>query len=28
VPLVRKQDFCPRVLRMIWDTHPRSAASP
>jgi DNA-binding NarL/FixJ family response regulator len=23
VPLVRKQDFSPRLLRMIWDVHRR-----
>jgi DNA-binding NarL/FixJ family response regulator len=27
VPLMRKQDFSPRVLRILWDTHRRSAAS-
>jgi DNA-binding NarL/FixJ family response regulator len=28
VPLVRKQDFSPRLLRAIWDVHRRSAVSP
>jgi DNA-binding NarL/FixJ family response regulator len=27
VPLVRKQDFSPRLLQAIWDVH-RSAVSP